>query len=120
VVTGPARIDTLDAGLARLAAAGRGPAVPLVVPVRAVVPAWLEDLVVAAAAAETAVVVDAAAPHDLAGDARAGWEIGVCTAAFASGAADVLGIDPRRVARVREVHDSLAAHAARRAPEVAS
>lgn len=120
MVTGPARIDTLEAGLARLAAASRGPVVPLVVPVRAVVPAWLEDLVVAADAAETAVVVDAAAPRDLAGEALAGWEIGVCTAAFASGAADVLGVDPRRVARVREVHASLAAHGPAPAPEVAS
>lgn len=120
MVTGPGRIDTLEAGLARLAAAEGGTVEPLVVILDQAVPAWLASLVDAAAARGAAVVVQAAAPHGLAGEALAGWEIGVCTAALAAGVSDVVGVDARRVARVREVDAALAAHAPQRAPEVAS
>ncbi len=106
--------------MARLATAGGRPVEPLVVLVDEAVPAWFGDLVDAARASGAAVVVQAAAPHGLAGEALAGWEIGVCTAALAAGASDVVGVDARRVARVREVDAALTAHAPQRAPEVAS
>lgn len=103
MVTGPARIDSLAEALARLAAPPRPSGEAVVVTVDRTVPTWLPDLVAAARAERTAVVIDARHPAHLGGEALAGWEIGVCTAAFAAGAADVLGVDPRRVARVREV-----------------
>ena len=55
----------------------------------------------------------------LAGETLDGWEIGVCAAALAAGAADVQGLDRTRVARVREVGDLLAAHALQPAPAAA-
>ena len=68
------------------------------------------------------VVVEAEPPAALEGEALDGWEIGVCTAALGAGAADVLGVDPLRVARVAEVIARLAAPApaTATAPEAAS
>jgi hypothetical protein len=81
-------------------AAGEG---PIVVRVDAVVPAWLGELVVLGASAGRSVAVALHAPEGLAGDARAGWEIGAATAALRAGADVVGGIDPVRLARVRAV-----------------
>lgn len=114
---GRARIESLQAGLA--AAAGPG-TTDLVVPVSGSVPAWLGDLVHGAAAAdgEVRVLIEAEPPADLEGAALDGWEIGVCTAAVAAGVDDVLGVDPQRVTRVRQVGVLLAAHAPQPAPEL--
>lgn len=111
MVTGAARIDTLEDGRARLRGLDAASGADLVVVVRSVVPAWLEELVAEAAAGGSRVLVAAEPLPDLAGEALDGWEIGVCTAALAAGAADVVGIDRKRVARVREVGELLAAHA---------
>ena len=54
-------------------------------------------------------MVEAVAPEGLAGEALDGWEIGIATAALLAGAADVTGIAPQRLARVREVDAALAA-----------
>lgn len=119
MVTGAARIETLEDGRARLRGVDAGAGADLVVVVRSVVPAWLEQLVVEAGRAGSRVLVTAEPPADLAGEALDGWEIGVCTATLAAGVADVLGIDRTRVARVREVGDLLAAHALQPAPAAA-
>lgn len=119
MVTGAARIDTLEDGRALLRGLDAGSGSDLVVVVRSVVPAWLPQLVTAAIEAGSRVLVAAEPPAELVGEALDGWEIGVCTAALAAGAADVLGIDRRRVARVREVGDLLAAHAPQPAPAAA-
>lgn len=111
MVTERARIDSLEAGLSVLAAAVPGSAPALVVTVHTSVPEWLVDLVHAARSGHGAVVVEADPAPELFGDALAGWEIGVATAALDAGARDVIGIDPARVARVREVVASLAAAA---------
>ncbi len=103
MVTGRARIDSLEAGLTLLADDTHGTGSELVVPVRSVVPSWLADLVAAAAVVGSTVVVEAEPPAELGGEELDGWEIGVCTVALGAGAADVLGVDPRRVARVEEV-----------------
>jgi hypothetical protein len=116
VVTGATRIDSLESGLARLADRSGGVGSELVVPVRDVVPDWLADLVSAASLVGATVVVEAEPSAELVGDALDGWEIGVCTAALAAGAADVLGVEPRRVARVHEVTALLAAHAPEATP----
>lgn len=114
MVTGRVRIDSLEAGRTHLGAVAVGDPAALVVLVRRSVPPWLATLV--AEAAGQPVIVEAAAPAGLVGEALAGWEIGVATAAFAAGAVEVEGIDPRRVARVREVTALLAAHAPQAAP----
>jgi hypothetical protein len=119
VVTGATRIEGLEAGRARLADGSVGAGSELVVPVRDVVPAWLVDLVSEAGLVGASVVVEAEPPADLEGEVLDGWEIGVCTAALGAGATDVLGIAPRRVARVREVGDLLAAPAPVAEPGVA-
>lgn len=122
MVTGRARVESLEAGLAYLAGLGDGAGSELIVPVRYAVPAWLADLAAAAAVVGSTVVVEAEPPAALEGEALDGWEIGVCTAALGAGAADVLGVDPRRVARVDEVIALLDAHApaTATAPEAAS
>ncbi|WP_421119375.1 hypothetical protein ACE2AJ_18765 [Aquihabitans daechungensis] len=119
MVTGRARIDSLEAGLASLGDHPGAPGAELVVPVRSSVPPWLADLVAAAAVVDATVVVEAEPSAELSVEALDGWEIGVCTAALQAGAADVLGVDPRRVARVHEVTALLAAHAPHPAPEAA-
>jgi hypothetical protein len=78
-----------------------------------------DDLAVTVAATPGPVVVRAQAPAALVGDALAGWEIGVATAALLAGAAGVEGIAPERVRRVRAVVDALGAAEVHRAPEVA-
>lgn len=120
MVTGPARINDLEAGRELLVGGSVGGGSTLVVPVRAVVPSWLVELAAEAADLGIDVLVEAEPPADLDGEALDGWEIGVCTAALASGAADVIGVDPRRVARVREIGDLLVAHASQVAPGSAS
>lgn len=120
MVTGRARIDSLEAGQAHLAGGQGAVSEELIVPVRAVVPVWLADLVAVASVAGSTVVVEAEPPADLVGEALDGWEIGVCTVALAAGAADVLGVDPRRVARVHEVDALLGAAASPVTPETAS
>jgi hypothetical protein len=105
VVTQRARIDSLEAGLELLA--GPHPA-GLTVVAHTSVPDWIGELVDAARAAGVTVAVDAAPAADLTGDALAGWQIGVATAAFTAGVDAVHGIDDRRLARVREVVRSLA------------
>lgn len=89
----------------------------LVVPIRTSVPDWLPQVV--QEATSLSVPVDLSIePDDLAicGDPgteqRDGWEIGVITAALSVGVRDVLGADPRRVARVRAVLGHLAEAAA--------
>ena len=119
MVTGASRIETLEDGLGRLRGVDAGSGSDLVVVVRSVVPAWLEPLVTEAIEAGSRVLVAAEPPPGLVGETLDGWEIGVCTAALAAGAADVLGIDGTRVARVREVGDLLAAHAPQPAPAAA-
>ncbi len=89
------------------------------VTVQEAVPGWLTALVAAARAVGASVVIEAEAPSDLAGESLAGWEIGVCTASLGAGAAEVTGISPHRVARVREVDALLAAAARRATPETA-
>lgn len=111
MVKGAARIDTLEDGRAHLRGLDAGSGSDLVVVVRSLVPAWLEQLGREATEAGVRVLVAAEPPAALAGEALDGWEIGVCTAALAAGAADVEGIARTRVARVREVGDLLAAHA---------
>lgn len=103
MVTDRVRIDSLAAGQARLAEAGWVPGTVLVVTVERTVPPWLRPLVAAARRGEAPVVVEARTPADLDVEPAAGWEIGVCTAALAAGADDVTGIDPQRLARVREI-----------------
>ena len=116
MVTGRARIDSLEAGLAYLAGGTDEPGSELVVPVAVTVPTWLADLVAAAAVVGSTVVVEAEPSAGLSGEELDGWEIGVCTAALTAGAADVLGVDPRRVARVHEVTALLDTHALETAP----
>lgn len=114
------RIESLEAGGSALSAAPDPAETGLVVPVSTAVPTWLGALVEAASAAGAAVFVEAEPPADLEGEALDGWEIGLCTAALAAGAAGVLGIDPQRVRRVREVDGALAAHAPGASPEPAA
>lgn len=119
MVRGRARIDSLAAGRDLLAGEAIGVGDPLVVPVVDAVPAWLGELVTVAASRGVEVLVEAEPPADRDGEALDGWEIGVCTAAFAAGATDVVGVDPQRVARVRTVTAQLDRAAARPAPEPA-
>ncbi len=118
MVTDRVRIDSLAAGREHLAHARLAPGAVLVVPVDRRVPTWLAELVDAAHAARASVVVEAQTPADLEGEAAAGWQIGVCTAALAAGADDVVGVEAQRVARVRDVTASLDAARAGGAPEV--
>jgi hypothetical protein len=71
-----------------------------VIEVTDVVPA---DLAASVASSDVPVAVHLVPPAHLAGDALAGWEIGAATAALLAGAANVTGIDPARLARVRTV-----------------
>jgi hypothetical protein len=119
VVTDRVRIDSLEAGQAHLAQSGSDGRAILVVTVARVVPVWLSALVEEAHAAAASVVVEVEAPADLDDESRAGWEIGVCTAALGAGTDDVVGIDPKRVARLREVTVRLAAARPHAAPELA-
>ena len=75
----------------------------LVVPVEHALPAWLDALVDRAHAAGTTVAIGAEPPSDWSDDRRAGWEIGVCTAALHAGVDEIVGIAPQRVNRVRAV-----------------
>lgn len=68
-----------------------------------VVPAWLPDVVDRAHAQGAQVAVCATPDGSLSPAERAGWEIGVCTAAQRAGVDRIDGIDPRRVARVGAV-----------------
>lgn len=106
MVTDRVRIDSLAAGRAHLANAELAAGSVLVVPVDRAVPPWLAELVAAARLVGATVLVEAETPAGLDGEPAAGWQIGVCTAALAVGA-EVAGIDPQRVARVREIADSL-------------
>ncbi|MGN6692993.1 MAG: hypothetical protein ACTHN0_02355 [Aquihabitans sp.] len=117
MVTDRVRIDSLALGQEHLSQTGPGAGSILVVTVVRVVPPWLAALVEGARAAAASVIVEAEAPTDLDDESRAGWEIGVCTAALAVGADDVIGVDAQRVARVREINDRLAAAQPRTAPE---
>ena len=67
-------------------------------------PAWVPEAIARIRAAHCPLTVEVADPGD-AGDARAGREIGLLTALLVTGVApgEVVGIDPRRVARVAEV-----------------
>jgi hypothetical protein len=109
VVSARVRIDSLEAGREHLRGAEAGRSDVFVVAVADAVPGWLGSLVRAAAGVEVPVVVEAVAPEGLAGEALDGWEIGIATAALLAGAADVTGIAPQRLARVREVDAALAA-----------
>jgi len=106
VVTDRVRIDSLAAGRTHLANAELAARSVLVVPVDRAVPPWLAELVAAARLVGATVLVEAKEPAGLDGESAAGWQIGLCTATLAVGA-DVAGIDPRRVARVREIIASL-------------
>lgn len=111
MVTGRVRVETLEDGRAALAGSATPAALVLEVAVDQRVPAWLGDLVALARSAGASVSVVAVAPSAVtaAGDeALAGWEIGVCTAALAAGADEIVGIDPTRVARVRTIVGALA------------
>lgn len=104
MVTDGAQTTSLADGLAALAdAADRTEPLTLVVPVVEAVPPWLVGLAAAAHDQGARVLVSAEPPAGATGEAADGWEIGVCTAALAAGVDDVVGIDPRRVTRVRAV-----------------
>lgn len=111
MVRGRARIESLEAGRDALAEGIAGGGEALVVPVADTLPGWFERLAIEAAAQGVAVLVEAEPPADRDGEVLDGWEIGLCTTALTLGADDVLGIDPRRVARVRTVVDTLDAAA---------
>ena len=116
MAVGPARIETLEAGGALLAAGSLDQ--PLVVPVHEVVPGWLPELVVQVHRRGGTVVVSAEPPPVLTGESLDGWEIGVCTAALQAGVDQVTGLTTERVRRVRAVLDSL--ERARTAPDEAA
>ena len=120
MVTEGVRIESLAEGRTHLAAGSAAESGCLVVPVREVVPGWLAELVDAAGAAGVAVVADAVGIEGASADQRAGWEIGVCTAALAAGVADVRNVAPQRVERVRAVLGSLGHAVEAAAPETAS
>lgn len=106
MVTDRVRIDGLAAGRDHLAG-DRPEGSVLVVTIDQRVPYWLGELALAATEVGAIVIVEAAAPDGLEDEARAGWEVGVATAALAAGAVDVAGIAPERVARVREITASI-------------
>ena len=121
MVTGRARIDSLEAGQAHLADGADASGTELVVPVRTVVPAWLADLAALAAVTGSTVVVEAEPPAANAAVHTPISQPSSASSTRSAGAADVLGIDPGRVARVQEVDVLLAAHAPSPvAPEAAS
>ncbi|HWJ60918.1 MAG TPA: hypothetical protein VNS19_03035 [Acidimicrobiales bacterium] len=119
MVTDRVRIDGLAAGRARLAQGDLASRSVLVVTVTRRVPDWLDELVAAASEVGASVLVEAVPPTHLVGPERDGWEIGVCTTALGAGAADVAGVAPQRVARVREITARLAEPAPMPAPEAA-
>ena len=119
MAVGPARIETLEAGDALLAAGSLDQ--PLVVPVRDVVPGWLSELIVEVHQRGGTVVVSAEPPPALTGESLDGWEIGICTAALRAGVDQVTGVSTERMRRVRAVLDSLErAAAAGTAPDEAA
>lgn len=81
-----------------------GPPTPVGLVVAAPLPAWVPEAIARIRAAHRPLTVEVADPGD-AGEARAGREIGIVTALLVAGVApgEIVGVDPRRVARVAEV-----------------
>ena len=81
-----------------------GPPTPVGLVVAGPLPAWVPEAIARIRAAHCPLTVEVADPGD-AGDARAGREIGLLTALLVAGVApgEIVGVDPRRVARVAEV-----------------